>query len=393
MPFDNISIVPPAVPGISKDNNSQVVSNKVKVAPQAVIRNIAPLTKYNPETGTREVDESSPWGAGSSDETSTETSDIKAKPEANRHDSWKAQQVAKKQQRAEQAAVKQAQAAGSVKELLAKGDLVGAANALNMSPADLLVLTQNAALKVPTPEKELTPEQKKAKEEETFHQEVKQFRQQQESFNYQQIATSFIRDNIDPVLADKEKFELIHAPGNDVKAIKNVIYEYMNKHYLDTCVKDKNGTVIKEGQVLNPADIAETIENQLYETAVSSAERLKSLKKTQKLLSPAQAEALADALEEVEPASAKSKMAPRKVSVFQEPTMANKKARPLDSRFPVKSDDEVEPELEDEEQLNETYKMPQAIKRKTPGESRHFAFLTREEKMAIIKAENRKAGR
>lgn len=392
--FTNLSIVPPAVQGTPKNSNSNV-QEKTKVASQSVTRTIAPLTKYNSETGNLDVDESSPWGGGASqatEEVATETAIAPTTTTTNeRHEKWKTDQAAKKEARQASKAERAATQAVSLKEMFSKGDIVGAAAVLNMSPADLLVLTQNAALKIPTEQKELTPEQKKTQEEESFRSEYASFKKEQEQFKYQQIASSFIKDNIDPILSDKEKFEMINAPGNDVRQIKTVIYEYMNKHYQDTTVYDSNGNVIKDGQILSPADIAETIEQQLYDVAVQNAERLKLLKKTAKLLTPAEQAVIAEQAEEMaadEEPSARTRLGMRNVAAksepFKEPTVSNKTARPLDSRFPTR---DPEADVDEEEELNETKDVPMAaVKRNGSTANTPFALLSREERLALMKA-------
>jgi hypothetical protein len=389
MPDFNISIVPPATPSAPKSNNQNTAA-PVKVATQSVTRNIAPLTKYNSETGTLDVDEATPWGQ-SAPAAEVESETTAPEPTTNdRHTKWKSEQAAKRQAKAERQAAKAANQQRSVRELLAAGDIAGAAAALDMSPADFMVLTQNAALRIPTEPDKLSPEQKKAQEEESFRNEYAAFKKEQEQFRYQQVASSYIKDNIDPVLADKDKFELINAPGNDVKKIKSVIYEYMNKHYSETSVYDNKGNLIKEGQILNPADIAETIEQQMYESLAASAERIKQMKKTSKLFQQQEQEQEAETLEQqLQEPSARGRLAGnRAVSVksdlLAEPTVANKQARPLDSRFPTR---DAELDQEEEEELNETANVPtQAVKRTGSGKNTHFALLSREERLALMKS-------
>lgn len=357
----------PVAPASQQGNNA----NHTRFAEKPVTRNIAPITEYNSKTGNLDVRSDTPWGKPAAETPAVETPAAETATSTttpDRHTKWREEQAAKKAQREEQRLAKRSKQEALASELLKKQDLVGAAKALGMSPADLATYVDNARLQIPVKTEELTPEQKRAQDEEKFRQERLAFEEEQKAFKYQTIAYNYIKDNIAPVLADKEKFEFIHK--YDAAKVQNYIYEFMNKHFQET------------GEELSPQDVAETIEEQMYNAHVQSLESLKGIKKVAKYFAPAPTPT------EVEETQQPQRPT-RDVSVknqIVEPTLANKKARPLDSRFPMQ-DQEVD-QLMAEAEAEEAKITPSAASRRTTSNSNvPFAFLSREERLARMKLE------
>jgi len=238
---------------------------------------------------------------------------------------------------------------------------------LDMSPADFATYVDNARLSIPTKTEELSPEQKRAKDEEQFRADRLAFEKEQSAFRYQTIASNYIRDNIAPVLQDKDKFELIHTAGlNDMQ---NYIYEFMNKHYNET------------KEVLSAQDVAETIENQLYQNSIQAIEANRKVKKLAKLFA-SQEEEVKVAVDEMAEAPGRQTR-----PSFVEPTLTNKQARPLDTRFPTR-DEELNASSEEEAEEAEP-NTNTVSKRKSVGSDIPFALLSRAERLARMKAEQR----
>lgn len=378
----NISLQPtvPVVPKVNTSGSASHANQVIKQADKPVTRNIAPLTEYNNETGNLDVSPRSPWGVSSEVETVKTEPEVVAETKVSsteRQAQWKADQAAKKQKVQEKRVEKQAKQQVLAKDLLLKGDLVGAASALGMTPSEFATYVDNARLQIPNKVEELTPEQKRVQDDENFRKDRLVFEQEQKNFKYQVIASNYIKDNIDPVLADKDKFEFIHK--YDVGKVKNFVYEYMNKHYVDT------------GEELKASDVLETIENQMYETHKSSLESLRGMKKVSSFFAPVTR--IEDDNTEV-PVSRDSKVEPRKVSMepdnypFKEPTLANKTTRSLDSRFPTRDtevDDMIAEAEEEEARVTQT---SQAVRRSAnSGNNTPFALLSREERLARMKSE------
>jgi len=142
----------------------------------------------------------------------------------------------------------------------------------------------------------------------------------------------------------------------------------MNQHFQET------------GETLSAKDIAETIEEKMYESYVASLEKLKEIKKVSKFFQPQQEKPVQE--KEVSPVSVSVKQD----DPFKEPTLANKTARPLDSRFPIKneiSDEELLAEAEREEERLTNAVAP----RKSTNSKVPFAFLSREERLARLHSE------
>lgn len=365
MPQDfNITKVVNKTAAPSTSNGRQDQSNSTtRFADKPVTRSIAPLTEYNSDTGNLDVKADSPWGAKLDPKP-----DTTQQPQTpDRHTAWKAEQAAKRAEREQKKSEKQVQNQLLAKDFLQKGDLAGASNALGISPSDLIALVSNGALGIKPEVKTKTPEEIRTEEEAKFRADRLAFEKEQREWKYQQTAQSYIKDNISPVLVDKDSFEFIHQ--YDVKQIENYTYEYMNEHYRKT------------GEVLNAKDVLETIENEMYNSHVASLEKARGIKKVAKYFSP-QEEQLDGTEEEQESVR---KPAAREISL-KEPTLANKAAKPLNSRFPVKTQ-EVEEEPEAEEEVNE---VPQAIRRTNGTTSKTpFALLSHEERMARMRAESR----
>ena len=237
-------------------------------------RRIGPLTQFNPDSGMVEADPASPWGGQAKP---LEPEPVKpADPAApSRRDAWKAEQDKIKAERAAKSAKALEERQPLAREFLKKGDLAGAAKALGMTPAEFREYAQNVLLTMPTPDKELTPEQKREADEKAFRESQEAFRKEQEAWRFQVTAENYIRDNIRPVLADKEAYEFIsqQAPGS----VEAYIYRFMNDHY------------VKTQETLNVKDVADTVELELEKAAVATFERNKGLKKFAKVLKPERA--------------------------------------------------------------------------------------------------------
>jgi hypothetical protein len=352
----NLTMKPTAIPSAA----TQVQNSAPGAMPttKVVTRNIAPLTTYNNETG---LLDSKPWA----EETTTEptTKEEPAKP--NRHDDWKTQQAAKKQELADKKAEKLAKNQVLAKDMLAKGDFAGAAKALGMTFDELRTYTQSALLGIPTEKKELTPEEKRAADEEKFKADRLAFEKEQTEFRYQQIATAYIDKNITPILKDSEKYEFIN--NADVDKIKAYMYNYMNEHFAKT------------KQELKAEDVADVIEKQLYDNFVAGLEKGRTLKKVSKYFAPKE-EAIAE----------------EETSMEQAEKALPTKERKIDLSTPnVREEDPEEEEINERFPAETKKQIPkQAVIRKGASESNvPFALLSAEEKWEIIKREKEQEAR
>ena len=79
---------------------------------------------------------------------------------------------------------------------------------------------------------------------------------------------------------------------------------YINKHYQETQETDKNGNVVKDGDILNVNDVLETLETQMETYAKGYLDKYKSIDKFSayfKAQKKAEAKAAAEAEVEEEP--------------------------------------------------------------------------------------------
>lgn len=367
MPNDfNVSITPPAATeGAKPSTNGQVQQAPIaRKADAPLVRNIGPLTDYNTETGMRENRSDKPV-----EEPKKETPSKSSSEE--RQAKWKAEQADKKLARQDQQTKLAADKQALAKDMLFRGDLAGAAKALGMTPTDLATYVDNARLQIVNKETKeiLSPEQMRAKEDADYRQERKNFEQDQANFKYHVIKTGYIKDNIAPAIADKDKYEFIHKQGAD--KIQDYMYEYMNKHFQET------------GEALNAADIADAIEEQMVQSYTSSLEQLRGMKKVSSFFAKQKAEEEQIAGEEDEEAETPNNR-------IIEPVLKNLKGVALSSRFGLKADDDqaeadrlIAEAEEDEQKLlsNTPVRKTSTSNSKTP-----FAFLSKEERMAQIKA-------
>lgn len=255
-----------------------------KVAEQPVTRKIPGLTQYNVDTG--EVESSGEWKQAQpqTEKVKTEKSDKTNKEEktTSRHQEWKAQQEAKRQATQEAKQAKQIQKQALAKDYLAQGNIVKAAESLGLSVADFLAMTQNAALSMPTKKEELTPEQKKAQEDQQWRESMQKRLEDADRFKYETVASNFIRDNIAPKMADAEKYQFLNQNPDLAPKIQRGIYEYLNQCYAETCVYDAQGQLIQDGTFPKIEDVLDTLETQYEQAAVDTLEKAKKIKKLSK---------------------------------------------------------------------------------------------------------------
>ena len=295
MTFTNPTKSTSQTPLPPQGNNQKGVATNI-VPPEVVgtikPREIAPRTKFDTESGS--VVTKGGWG---------EVDDAKQAPvvaphkepvkeaQNERHEKWKADEAAKKEAREVARVERQTKDQALAKGLLQKGDAAGAAKALGMTLQEFFTYTQNAMLSIPTKteQKELSPEQKKARDEERLRASERAEINELRTREFERTARDYIKENISPVLADKEKFELLNS-SKEFPKIERAIYDYMNKIYADTCEYDANGRITKQGEIISAADVAETLEQQFEEAALASLEANKGIRKFSKYFVPVKKE-------------------------------------------------------------------------------------------------------
>lgn len=384
----NVTRVAPETQGVPQTGPFKPKESKTKVSDKPVVRSIPAITKYNLDSGLIEPDaEKTTWGKRSVAEVGLKENEpsIEATPAEDAsydHSKWKQEQAAKKQERNQKKNEKAAQQQVLAKDLLQKGDIVGAARALGMTPTDLITYMDNARLSIPNKTEELTPEQQRAADEEAFKSERLAFEEEQRAFKYQTVKQSYTRDKILPILADADKFEMVNQANAD-GSITDYIYEYMNKHFVET------------GEELSAADVAESIENELYTARSQALEAAKKTKKLAKFFTPQELREMADEAEQTgeERVDLGDATKARKVSFsrqatdqFYEPTLDNTPAVSVDSRFPARL---PEPDMDEVEAAESKYLPKTKATRNRTGNMNvsHPIFLPKEERLAQIRRE------
>jgi len=347
-------------------------NENVKHAAKPVSINIPSLTQFNPET--REVEDIPSWndrnGVGNVEEAAPLADKKDEISQKDRHTAWKEQQAKAAAERKAKQVEKQVKQQELARDYLKQNNLVKAAEALNMTPAELQLYVTNGALGIP-PEKEaeLTPEQKREKEYADFKAEQLKFKQETEQWKYNQQANEFIREAIAPILKDKEKYEFINQ--GDVVKYQSFIYEYMNKHFRET------------GETLSVADVADSIEENLYNSFMTSYEKMKGMKKLSKLFSQQQAEEQSQSDNPVQQGQVRVTQ-PKEVINLQSSLMNRKKnAAPVEE---TDDQDDVDTQLTHDD-YNASILNPASR-----GKSLPFALLSESERRAQMKRERAARG-
>ncbi len=273
----NVGIIPP-VPAAPVGSNPGKVTKAANPQDPSTVREVPGLYSYNPETGLQE--KARDWSdklpaKEPSKKTPVKKTDSTEETKPNRHQEWKANQEQKKEAREAAKADKLAKQEALVLPALRKGDFAAVAKALNITVPEAFTLFNNAALSIPTKEAELTLEQKKAKDEADYRNSLESKVKSFEQYQYDTVKKDYIRENIDPVFSNKEKYELLNA-SQDVAKVKSSVYEYMNQHYNET------------GEVIPVQDILDTIEQQLDQQAIQAVEQYKGIKKYSKYFTQAE---------------------------------------------------------------------------------------------------------
>jgi hypothetical protein len=241
------------------------------------------MTAYNTETG--QVDEvgdfqdNKPGVQKAAPKKAKTPSSVEETDKASRHEKWKADQAAKKEATDNAKYNSKAKKQALALEHMRAGNFHAAADALGTTVPELLALTQNAALSIPTEQKKLTAEEQRIKDYDDYRASVDKKLAAAEQFKYETVATNWARENISPVMADEEKYPLLNKNKDNVAKLQRGVYEFLNKHYNDTCEFDAKGNVVKEGEILSVADILDTLEAQTEAATRETLEGLKGVKK------------------------------------------------------------------------------------------------------------------
>jgi hypothetical protein len=286
----NVNVVPQA-PAPPQGTNTKPTINKT--AEQPVVRAIPTIADYNTETGTAES--RGEWKVADKTQKPKEAKKTSPKEEpketnTNRHEEWKKTQAEKKQAKEETRYAKQVEKQALAKDYLHQGNITKAAEALGLSVPEFIALSQNAALSIPTEKKDLSPEEKRALEDKQYKESVQKELEDHRKYRYETNASNWTRDNIAPVMADTEKYQLLNLNKDNIPKIQRAVYEFLNQHYNETCVYGSDGKLVKDGEILNVADVLDTLETQTEEMAKQSLGQYKNVKKFSSLFQAEQEE-------------------------------------------------------------------------------------------------------
>lgn len=245
----------------------------------SVTREIPGLYQHNVETGEAEqvLDFANrPKKEDKKAKPTKDKAETSNEEKPNRHQEWKAKQQEKKEAREAAKVEKAVKNQALAMDALKKGNMAEAAKLLNTTVPELFTLFQNASLSIPTKEAELSPEEKKAKDEADYRASIENVKKEFDQYKYETTKYQYIKENIEPVFSNKEKYELLNN-AKDPNAYKSAAYEYMNQHYVET------------GEILNIEDVLDTMEEQLSETATAAVQQFKNIKKFSQYFNQAEA--------------------------------------------------------------------------------------------------------
>jgi hypothetical protein len=384
--FNNLTKVVNPAKGPVQPRDNRI---NTKYTDNPTVRNIAPLTTYNTETGTVDTDPNSPWGGDSPAETVEEVAAVKPKvevpktQEVDRYAAWKLAEDAKKVEREQGRQDKATKQQALAKDFLMKGDLVNAAKALNMSPAELALYVDNARLGIPN--KQATPAKLTLEQQiEKLNKELQDSKQEAAKYNQTLEVSNWIKDNIVPELsANKDKYEVLHM--YEPKDVQAQIYQLMNEHFQET------------KETLKVSEVAEMLEDQLANIHRSSVEKLKAAKKFQDLFvpeakvkakKPAATLAETDVEEEQEGGRNLDRSVTRNISLESEDYQANKTKSDSVTNKLINRNKKLNQDLDEAEaeadELTEQLNPTAAVKRSTSTKKVPYAFLSKEERMARL---------
>ena len=363
----NFSVTTTKTPAASTPGGAAAKSPQAAGVVEARERTIAPPTTFNTETGLRE-DVKGGWTGKDGEKPAPAAkpkSGAEGKPAPTRHETWLAEQKAAREAREAKKTAKTAESQALARDFLKKGDLAGAANSLGMPSSELRELLLGGLLTTPTPDKELTPEQKKAADEEAFRASVLAHQKDVDAFKNATIRASYIKDKILPALADAAKYEFLHNEGVEKSAA--YAYDFMNAHYQKT------------REELSISDVLSEMEKTLEKNFVASVERAKKMKKAERYFRPSEEEVVAEA-DQPDDAALATRAAEE--DRFHDRSLAGLREA-AETRFPAH---------QEEPEGDEVVPPRQAVRRDV-GSKVPFAMLTPAEKRAILAAEDRAARR
>lgn len=174
----------------------------------------------------------------------------------------KAYQRAIQMQKEAEEKLKQAQRWEEVSKK-AKEDPIEVAKALGLSPEEFLLKFQNKMLNIQEEETPKDPQEEIKRRLQEYEEERKREKEQHAQIQSQLIRNNYISSKILPIIStDKDKFQLLNY--NNLETSAGFIYDMMNAHFQAT------------GEELNPADVAEEMENQLM---LEFEEKINAIKK------------------------------------------------------------------------------------------------------------------
>lgn len=274
----NVGLIAPQV-SPQTGSNPHLSNTHVKVAEGPVVVGASVSPNYDDAARKEAVEEKTKPKPEKKEAPKTET-----KEEKSRHDKWKEDQARAKAEREDKAYQKKVERAKTAPELLRKGDVFGAAQALGISVSELISLTNKAAVGIPTKEEELTPEQKKERDHEEYRKKTDAQLQWMQQEHQRVTQKSWIAENIKPHV-DPEKYPLITAKKEAVAGLMDGLYSYFNQKYLETTVRDDQGNIVKAGFTPNEQDVQdalETLEKQYEDQAEQTIAHYKGISKFKK---------------------------------------------------------------------------------------------------------------
>ena len=205
-------------------------------------------------------------------------SDVDKPPSVLRQEAWKKQQDEKRAARDQKQRLEAFNGQALAKDLLSKGDFAGYAKAIGLSPQELLLLTNNAALSIPKEVKPLTEAEQLKQDIEDLKKSKSEFEKELQTTKYWNIRNTYTSKEIMPVISNEETYEFINNMKGGTDAAAAFIYEYMDEEFQ----KGNSSITVKQ--------VADEMETELYNTYVASLQKAKKIKKLQSILGNQQSE-------------------------------------------------------------------------------------------------------
>jgi hypothetical protein len=208
---------------------------------------------YTENLGSTEIGHTKLNNSASEDSPITKVAPVKeeqAITKEERRAALKSREEARIMKQEAERSLSEARRLSSSKDALLKGDIDAVAKSYGMTKSEYIDYINRGIMSMP--EKELTPEQQKTRNEEAYRAKADRVEKELAEMTRRTDIKEYVMDHITPViLENKENYKfLLH--NEERKNVELFVYQYINEHYQQT------------GKTLNAKDVLDGMEDELW---------------------------------------------------------------------------------------------------------------------------------